>query len=190
MRSPVDPTSRMIQSEIEPGLVAYTCPKSGGVWIDHKHYWDWLLKQPGFPKPTPAISDMPVPDNDPHNRPLISPDSGRLMIKYRVGHALNFRIDHDSISGGFWLDKGEYDLLRQRNLHDELHLICSPEYQQHLAKLDAQAVFDQRIIDILGQKRCALIQDLASTIKDPEMGSVAIAYLNQCLDSESEQPRD
>ena len=190
MKSPVDPNTSLIQREIEPGLIAYTCPKSGGIWIDHKHYWDWLLKQPGFPKPTPAISNMPVAIEDPHNRPLISPESGRLMIKYRVGNALNFRIDHDSISGGFWLDKGEYDLIRERNLHDELHLICSPEYQQVLAKLDAEAVFDQRIRDILGPDRCALIRDLASTIENQEIESVAIAYLNQCIDSESRNPKD
>lgn len=176
----------MIQAEIEPGLIAYTCPKSGGVWIDHKHYWDWLLKQPGFPKPIPAISDMPIAINDPHNRPLISPDSGRLMTKYRVGHGLSFRIDHDSVSGGFWLDQDEYKLLRQRNLHDELHLICSPQYQQELAKFDAQAVFDQRLKELLGPDRCNLIHTLAESIDTKELASVAIAYLNQCIDAHTE----
>ncbi len=182
MISPVDPTSRMIQAEIEPGLIAYTCPKSGGVWIDHKHYWDWLLKQPGFPKPIPAISDMPVAINDPHNRPLISPDSGRLMTKYRVGHGLSFRIDHDSVSGGFWLDQDEYNLLRKRNLHDELHLICSPQYQRELAKLDAENVIDQRIEELLDTETCQHIRDLASKISDPRAQSVAIAYLKECFD--------
>lgn len=187
MKSPVEPSTSLVQREIEPGLIAYTCPKSGGIWIDHKHYWDWLLKQPGFPKSTPAISDLPVPDTDTHNKPLISPESGRLMTKYRVGHALNFRIDHDSVSGGFWLDKGEYDLIRTRNLHDELHLICSPEYQQELAQIQAKAVFDKRIQGLLGPNKCDLIRQLASVIDTPETESLVIAYLNQCLDEQAEQ---
>jgi len=187
MQSPVDPNSTMIQREIEPGLIAYTCPKSGGFWIDHEHYWKWLLKQPGFPKSTPAIDDMPVLDEEEHNRPLISPQSGRLMTKYRVGHGLKFRVDHDSISGGFWLDKGEYELIRERNIHDELHLICSPEYQLELAKLDAKAVMDQRVEALLGPERCTLIRNLASKLEDPQIQSVAIAYLKQCLDEADNQ---
>lgn len=177
----------MIQSEIEPGLIAYTCPKTDGIWIDHKHYWDWLLKQPGFPKPLPAISDLPVPDTDPHNTPLISPESGRLMTKFRVGHGLSFRIDHDPTSGGFWLDKDEYDHIRERNLHDELHLICSPQYQRELAKLDAESAMDQRTQELLGQDTCEHIRSLASKIQDPKLQSVAIAYLNQCLDESADR---
>lgn len=182
MKSPVDRTSTMIQREIEPGLIAHTCPKSGGIWIDHEHYWKWLLNQPGFPKPIDSIDDLPELDTDEHNKPLISPESGRLMIKYRVGHGLKFRIDYDATSGGFWLDKGEYELIRKRNLHDELHLICSPEYQLELDKLDTKSIMDQRIESLLGPERCSVIRNLATMIEDPQIHSIAIAYLNQCLD--------
>lgn len=182
MKSPVDPTTTMIQREIEPGLIAYTCPKSGGIWIDHQHYWNWLLKQPGFPKPIESIDDLPEIDTDEQSKPLISPESGRLMIKYRVGHGLKFRIDHDATSGGFWLDQGEYELIRERNLHDELHLICSPEYQLELDRLDTKAIMDQRIESLLGTERCTLIRKLASLLDDPQTQSVAIAYLNQCFE--------
>ncbi|MEZ6164021.1 MAG: hypothetical protein R3B67_06250 [Phycisphaerales bacterium] len=45
-----------------------------------------------------------------------------------MGSGLGFHVDFDPTSG-FWLDKGEYESLRSHNLHDELHLICSPEYR-------------------------------------------------------------
>jgi len=184
MQSPIDPKTSLIQREIEPGLIAYTCPTSGGIWIDHKHYWDWILKQPGFPKPLPAKPAPPVIIENDQDRPLISPESGRIMTKYRVGQGITFRIDHEPSSGGFWLDKGEYQHLRECNLHDEIHLICSPEFQRELANLDSTEFQKNQFESCLGAENCSQIRTLVSKLDTKHSRSVAVAYLNWCMDND------
>jgi Zn-finger nucleic acid-binding protein len=182
MKSPRDPKATLIQSEIHPGLVAYLCPSTGGYWIDGKHYWEWLLKQPGFPKPLPETQGDPVTVEDDSDRPLISPESGHLMRKCRVGSGLDFRIDFDAISRGFWLDHGEYQILESRNLHDELHLICSPEYQVKLIKLQSEKAQSERFDQLLGHEACLKIESFATWLSTYEDQSIPLAYLKKLLD--------
>lgn len=187
MKSPRDPNATLVQTEIHPGLVAYICPSSGGCWIDGKHYWEWLLKQPGFPKLIPETQGDPVSVEDDNDRPMISPESGHLMRKCRVGSGLDFRIDFDAVSRGFWLDHGEYQILESRNLHDELHLICSPEYQMKLVELDSAKAQAERFEQLLGRDGCERIEAFAAWMNADEQQrdhSVIMAYLQSCLDQD------
>jgi Zn-finger nucleic acid-binding protein len=135
MHSPRDRKATLELGELEPGLPCYVCPTTGGHWIDGDAYWAWLRAQPSrLPeKPADGAEVRAVDENDDDaDAALVSPRSGRLMRKFEVGRGLRFRIDFDATSGGFWLDGGEYQALRARNLHDELNLIASDEWQRAL----------------------------------------------------------
>lgn len=190
MKSPRDPCATLVQTEIHPGLIAHICPSSGGCWIDGKHYWQWLLKQPGFPKPIPETTGEPSSVQDDTDRPLISPESGHLMRKCRVGSGLDFRIDFDATSRGFWLDKDEYQILESRNLHDELHLICSPEYQMKLVELDSDKAQSDRFERLLGRDACQRIQAFADLLSTSDDQSISMAYLHKCLEDHAESSKN
>lgn len=177
MKSPRDPNATLVRTELLPGLIAHTCPTSGGVWIDTIAYWDWFRAQPGFPQPSASFeSPVPAEIEDDSDRPLISPRSGRLMRKCRAGSGLGFRIDFDS-SSGFWLDRAEYDALRSHNLHDELHLICSPAYQRSLMHMETSRAEQKRFERTLGIEACERISAFADWISRERDHAVAMSYL-------------
>lgn len=149
MHSPRDRKATLERIELEPGLAGYVCPTTGGHWIDGDAYWAWLRAQPSrLPeKPAESAEVRAVDDAD---DALISPRSGRVMRKFEVGRGLRFRIDFDAASGGFWLDGGEYEALRARNMHDELNLIASDEWQRKLRVERSREVARARLRDVLG----------------------------------------
>jgi hypothetical protein len=51
------------------------------------------------------------------------------MTKYKVGHGFRFTIDR-SLTGGAWLDAGEWEALRGRNFRDEIHFIFTDPWQR------------------------------------------------------------
>jgi Zn-finger nucleic acid-binding protein len=117
--------------EIEPGLEVYECPKSGGLWIPLQSYLAWRDRQPAGAGA--ASGGPPIPVQDDSRQPIrICPESGRLLLRYRVGHGLPFHIDRSPATGGAWLDKGEWEALKSQGLHVSLNLIFTAAYQRQV----------------------------------------------------------
>ena len=131
MNSPIFPDTLMELREIEPGLCVYECPKSGGFWIPLQAYLAWREKHQ---KSSEAHSDGPLPVllDDSRQRALVCPESGRLLIRYGVGHGLSFHVDRSPATGGVWLDKGEWEALKSKGLHGSLNLIFTAPYQHQV----------------------------------------------------------
>lgn len=147
-------------------------------------YWDWFRTQPGFPTPAASFeSPAPVEIEDDHDGPVLSPRTGRIMRKCRAGSGLGFRIDFEP-SSGFWLDQGEYESLKDHNLHDELHLICSPEYQLELVRLRTEQAEESRFESKLGTGTCEQIRSFADWFAKIPDDSVAMSYLIACINEQ------
>tara|TARA_E500000318_G_scaffold5598_2_gene5831 strand:+ start:159590 stop:159919 length:330 start_codon:yes stop_codon:yes gene_type:complete len=108
------------------------------------------------------------------------------MRKCRAGSGLGFRIDFEP-SSGFWLDKGEFDSLRSHNLHDELHLICSPEYQLELVRLRSDRAEQSRFEQRLGEENCERIRSFANWFAQLNDESIAMTYLMACIEDERDR---
>ena len=131
MQSPVYPEVTLQLKEMEPGLLAYECPKSGGIWIPLASFTAWKEHQSDAAAPLPPGYQPQLAD-DSNRRALICPESGRLLIRYRVGHGLQFHIDLSPVTGGVWLDKGEWEALKSKGLHSQMNLIFTASYQRQL----------------------------------------------------------
>lgn len=128
MRSPVAPEVDLQPREIDPGLVALECPRSGGIWLSLQAYEQWKAQRPPY---AAAGQDQPVPVlGDSKRRTLICPESGCLLLRYKVGHGLQFHIDRSPVTGGVWLDRGEWEALKGKGLHVDLNLIFTASYQR------------------------------------------------------------
>jgi Zn-finger nucleic acid-binding protein len=123
----------MERVELAPGLEAFRCPESGGHWIPLRSYSLWL-QAPG--NRTARRSDDPPPElvGDANRPPLFCPESGALLVRYRVGRGLPFQIDRSPVTAGVWLDRGEWEALEKNGLHDELHRIFTAPYQREIRK--------------------------------------------------------
>src|SRR5579871_3287865 len=147
MKSPTHPDCEMNLRTIEPGLDVYECPQSGGLWIPLQSYLAWRERQPAG-APAAAAGPAPVPADDSRQRVLICPESGRFLLRYRVGHGLPFHIDRSPVTGGVWLDKGEWEALKSQGLHLMLNQIFTSEYQRQVRSAEyedhLQDTFRQR----------------------------------------------
>jgi hypothetical protein len=169
MRSPVDPKATL-------------CPSSSGCWIEGETYWNWLRAQPEFPALS-ASSDGPSAELETDtDRALLSPRSGRLMRRFRVGSGLGFHVEYDSLTPGFWLDAGEYHALEQRSLHDELHLICTAQYQKTLREAEREGRLRDRQRDRFGDADWARLQETAAWLRGLDEPRVALAILAELTD--------
>lgn len=133
---------------MEPGLTAYACPKSGGVWIPLQNYFDWQRRQPA---PIPSATSEPALVVDAEQRALICPESGRLLLRYRVGHGLSFHVERSPVTGGVWLDRGEWTALKSKGLHTELHLIFTAAYQREIRSQEYAQMLEQTFRERIGE---------------------------------------
>lgn len=175
MQSPVDSRATLTRFDLLPSLEAWRCPSSNGIWIDGEAYWKWLLKQSNFPNVSHSVPSEPIRVDD-TDRVLISPRSGRIMSKFRVGSDLGFQIDFDRATGGFWLDKDEYQALRAREMHDELHLICDEDYQKKLRQLERTEAKLSRIAALVGNEEKDRLETFAQWVSTHPNKDLILAY--------------
>ena len=95
--------------------------------------------------PTPELVD------DSEQRALICPESGRLLLRYRVGHGLQFHLDRSPATGGVWLGRGEWEALKSKGLHTEMHLIFTAAYQRNIRSEQYGQRMEQTFRDRIGE---------------------------------------
>lgn len=143
MISPVDSKSRMNRVDLEPGLVAYRCPVSGGHWLPYQNYWRWLSQQPGrLPHLPPGEGVSHRVESESAHKVRICPETGTLMTRYKVGHGFEFSVDRSA--AGIWFDVNEWEALRSRNFHDEVHLIMTAPWQAKVRREALEQVIHEK----------------------------------------------
>lgn len=180
MQSPVAPKVTLTPTELEPGLKVWVCPESDGVWIDGESYRAWIAR-PDADAPAEPATDPTAADTD---RVLISPRTGRLMVKCLVDLGLAFRIDYDTSFGGFWLDRGEFERLRAEGLHRRLHHVVSESWQRKLRTLATEQHRLERLADLLGPDDLARVREVADWVRDHPHRDVVVAWILGTLDAD------
>ena len=182
--SPVCPGTTMQGGEIEPGLLAYTCPKSGGVWIPLQSYLAWKAHHENDKSDSPT-GCVPVPTDDSKRRALICPESGRVLIRYRVGHGLKFHVNHSPETGGIWLERGEWEALKSKGLHVELNLIFTAPYQRQIRTEEHEEALDQTFRDRIGHADFGKIAAFKRWLADhPKRGHIRSYLFYNIKDSD------
>jgi Zn-finger nucleic acid-binding protein len=186
MKSPLHPDTVMHVREVEPGLEAYECPKSGGLWIPLQSYLAWKERQP--PKPAAATGACPAAlQDDSRQQALICPESGRLLLRYRVGHGLPFHVDRSPATGGVWLDKGEWEALKSKGLHVSLHLVFTAAYQRQVRSLEYVQTMTDAFRERIGAADFAKVAEFGAWLARHPKGRDICCYLLDNLDQGTEQ---
>jgi len=130
----------MTAVDLVSGLSGARCGECAGVWVGRGNYDSWRTKHPG------DIPENPVPvqlaANEPHTS-KVCPQCGHLLLPYRVGHGLPFSIDYCGACGGVWLDPNEWDAIKAKNLHDNLHQIVSSQWQADVRHAEVQKAIEE-----------------------------------------------
>jgi Zn-finger nucleic acid-binding protein len=136
LRCPSCEQSALATVQLEPGLTASSCAACGGHWLASEDYRAWF----GARRETPA-------DERNARRPAVIADvqharlcpcCRHIMLRYRVGHGVDFSIDVCG-SCGIWFDRDEWLALKERSLHDDVHLVATEPWQAETRRDEARA---------------------------------------------------
>jgi len=133
MNCPRCHTVALHERDLETNLPSSECPHCAGHWIAGKNYWAWLEGH-GETLPEKPAADGPARPVDDTGFAMKCPDCGHILRRDRVGHELAFALDHCGHCGGVWFDGGEWETLKSRNLHDEVHAIFSHVWQSRVSQ--------------------------------------------------------
>ena len=99
------------------------------------------------------------------------------MQRYKVGHGFSFYLDRSPL-GSIWFDKGEWEALKSRQYHDELHLIFTAPWQDGV-RTEERIRSERRILEErLGSDLLGQLEDIKSKLDVCEYRDMALAYLH------------
>lgn len=177
MNCPECGMATMQAEEREDGLRTMKCTTCSGLWVPASHYWRWIERHgENLPEREAAAGGEEL-EVEESQRIKTCPECRHFLIRYRVGHGLNFSIDRCSACGGLWFERNEWDLLAQRNLHDDVHLIFSAAWQQRAARDEEVRRRDERLRRQLGDADFAEVERLHSWLGTHPRRSAILAYL-------------
>jgi len=183
MHSPLHSEVIMVPVEIEPGLNALQCPASKGFWIPLQSYLIWRERYRDRQVPLPS-GEVSASEDDSTRAALFCPESGCLLQRFQVGHGLPFRIDRSPVTGGIWLDQGEWEALKGRDLHVELHQVFTAGYQKKVRSAQLQQTVLQAFREKIGEDDFERVGEFKSWLSQHPRSRDIICYL---LDSEKSE---
>jgi len=135
MRCPGCPGIELAVFELQANVAAQKCSACGGFWLSSLQFANWIdsvqTSKPASTTGTPTSA----PTNDP-KAAKICPECGHVMTRYKVGHAMSFSLDRCGHCGGTWFDGGEWEVLKNSPLRDQVHLVFSPSWQSRVRRAE------------------------------------------------------
>ncbi len=175
MNCPVCKTTTLEDHTLQTNLLSHACPTCGGQWVSGKTYWAWHDQHGDNLAERVSTDDEPsVAESDVAK---LCPECGHILGRYRVGRDLAFSLDHCTNCYGIWFDKNEWEILRARNLHDDIHYVFSEAYQSGVFKADQAAARRKSWMDRLGEHDFAEIVRIKRWIEGHPKRRELLAYL-------------
>jgi Zn-finger nucleic acid-binding protein len=174
MQCPVCKKKTMDQVIIEQDLHVAKCMGCTGIWIARAQYEAWRSRHPAdMPEwiTQAELTAIDVPGAK------LCPECGHVLLKYRVGHGLEFSIEYCGACGGIWLDQNEWTAIKAKNLHDKLHQVVSAKWQADIRKQKVQESIEQTYARLLGNDYDRA-KDMKAWIAAQSNKSVILAYLS------------
>ena len=166
----------MAYTELEDGLKVLECQECRGRWIQSFYYWKWREKHgKSLPeRPAGGGSELPVRDTP---AAKLCPECGHILIRYPVGHEVEFRLDRCGNCGGIWLDRNEWENLKQRNLHDDIHKFFSATWQRQVREEESKKSREFLLREKFGDRDYDKLIETKNWITEHALSHEILAFL-------------
>ncbi len=122
----------LIPDFIEGQFRSHICSSCQGQWILIEDYLYWQERNPEFTFHNQVcVEELDIQDS---KLAMLCPLTGTIMRKFKISSKCEHKIDYSSMVGGIWLDKGEWELLKQADLAGSLNMIITRNWQQRIRK--------------------------------------------------------
>ncbi|MBX9691086.1 MAG: zf-TFIIB domain-containing protein [Cyanobacteria bacterium] len=176
VQCPVCKVDSLAYHQLEGGLSSNKCTQCDGIWICSVLYSDWLSQNPQTVSSDSHERDVCLESRE-SSGPRFCPECRYVLIKYRVGRGLVFSLDRCGHCGGIWFDKDEWDILKSRNLHDQVHLVFSQSWQANILWEERRRFIDEMWQSRLEKADLAEIQRIKEWLKAHPQSEELFAYL-------------
>lgn len=176
MHCPVcKPTKSLELAPLEEGkLSARRCPSCNGHWIRPADFWRWRALVGDMPEVAVSDAARTAPEA---GGLRLCPDCDHVLGRYKVGHGIGFTVDRCRNCEGAWLDGGEWEALRVRNLHDDLPRIFDDEWQRAVKKEVQELTTEESFRRRLGDADYRRVHALREWLDPHPKRSELFAYL-------------
>jgi Zn-finger nucleic acid-binding protein len=172
---PICKTTELVSTELEPNLCSFNCSTCEGHWIRGPEYWRWV-EEHATNQAERIHHEESLTLAEP-GKPIDCPECRFRMVKYLVGRGLSFTVDHCHGCKGIWLDRNEWEALRKRNLHDDLHTIFTSFWQTGAQRELRKKRMDRIYLDRFGAEDYEEIKRIRFWLEPKTNREELLAYL-------------
>jgi Zn-finger nucleic acid-binding protein len=165
-------SGQLLPSFIEGQFRAHTCSNCEGNWILVEDYVSWKERNPQF-----SFKEGSTCEAEDTKTALLCPASGLIMRKLRLSSNTVHRIDYSASVGGVWLDKGEWELLREEGLAGSLNSVLTAHWQRNIRLDSTKDNFSEIYKDKFGQDSYDKVKELRAWLAVQSNKADLRAYL-------------
>jgi Zn-finger nucleic acid-binding protein len=144
--------------QLENGLVAAGCSKCEGALLSLINYRFWSEHHQEV-KEIKVSVDVTDELDEVNDKACVCPKCSRLMTKFKINLSTANQLDLCAHCDEAWLNKGEWRLLKQLELHGQLPKIFTDAWQRNLRIQRMKNVVKQRYVDMIGSERFERVED-------------------------------
>ena len=156
-------------SYLEPQLPCYNCSNCGGNLLMLSDFLRWKENN----EPT---TDKVAVEAQETSKAMTCPKTGMLMTKYKISKDIEHRLDLSPSISAVWIDKGEWELLKEKGLANNLNSIFTDHWQEDIRSGESSDIMSAIYKRKFGN-HYEDIKAFRELITDKEYRSQAIAYL-------------
>jgi len=182
MDCPKCKTPNLNQVQLPQKLPAHQCENCHGNWLNGDAYKIWQSSQISevieYNKLTwidQNKQDFTPSDYD--NKASFCPECRQYLSRGKVSINPPFYVERCPQCKGIWCDGGEWEMLNQLNLHNQLDNLFSSEWQSLIREKQHHKQEKQALIDKVGEDLAQKIFTLGDILEDHPNGDFAVAYL-------------
>lgn len=175
MRCPICNINKFEAIVLEDDLRALNCTECGGHWINSFQYWLWQEKLPQKLEEKKEKSSLQAVDVKKMKK---CPECNNILQRYAVGHGTDFEIDRCEKCRGIWFDKNELEILKDKNLHDEIHFIFSNHWQSEARKEKMSQNRETMLEKLVGEEGVTILKEFKNWYQKQNDKSTITAFLN------------
>ena len=110
------------------------------------------------------------------SKAMLCPKTGGIMTKYKISKDSEHRLDLSPTINAIWLDKGEWELLKENGLATKLNNIFTNHWQHEIRSQESADIIKALYKEKFGENYAAL-KEFRERLNSMSARSEALAYL-------------
>lgn len=158
---------------LEPQLPCSSCSECGGNLLMLSDFLRWKENNNVEINDASKYATIEVQET---TKAMTCPKTGRLMTKYKISNETEHRLDLSPAINAVWMDKGEWELLKEKGLANSINSIFTNHWQEDIRSEETADIMSTIYKRKFGDKY-EDIKAFRALIEKTNFKSGVIAYL-------------